>query len=46
VFEFNGCRSFRFTELRRLQRDIMQRTKHAAADETKYRQSTGCTSTR
>ena len=43
VFEFNRCEWFNFPELRRLQRNIMQRTKHSARDEARYREATGCT---
>ena len=46
VFEFNRCEWFDFPELRRLQRNIMRRTGSTAADEAKYRESSGCASRR
>jgi hypothetical protein len=42
VFEFNRCEWFSFQELSRLQRNIMQRTKHTAAEEVPFRERTGC----
>ena len=42
VWEFNGCRRFRFSELTEIQRKIMRQTHATEAVEANYRKNVGC----